>query len=147
MNCKDVQIELPGYRNLSKADPARVAVQSHLDQCESCRIEAARLASLWDALGADPKIMPSADFRVRFWEKVRREDEKESPILGWLTWKRWAVVTAGALAAWTIGVTGPAVWILRNRETRSAHPAVAIISSPFTNQSLADIYFKGPAHE
>ncbi len=147
MNCNDIRSELPGYRNLRSEDPKRTAVQSHLDGCEACRTEAARLRTLWNTLGADLGITPSADFRARFWVRVRQEDEKESPIFGWLTWKRWTAVTAGALAAWTIGVSGPALWALKDRETRLTHPAVTMISSPFASQSLADIYFKGPAHE
>lgn len=147
MTCNNIRSELPGFRNLKSEDPKRAAVQSHLDGCESCRMEAARLTTLWETLGADLRIMPSADFRARFWERVRQEDEKEDPVFGWLTWKRWVAVTAGALTAWTIGISGPAVLALKNREARSVHPAVAIISSPFAEQSLADIYFKGPTHE
>ncbi len=147
MNCADVRSELPGYRSLKNEDPTRAAVQSHLDGCNTCRMEAERLTALWNTLGADLRLIPSTDFRTRFWERVRQEDEKESPIFGWLTWKRWAAVTAGALTAWTIGISGPAIWALKDREAQSAHPAVTIISAPFAEQSLADIYFKGPTHE
>lgn len=147
MTCTDVRLELATYRNLKKENPVRAAIESHLVSCSACQAEDQRLTTVWEALEMVPTIAPSPDFRARFWEKVRQAEEAENPFWGWLTWKRWTALTAGALAAWTFGVSGPALWAAKSVAEQATHPAVQQIVSPFTEQSIADIYFKGPEHE
>lgn len=147
MNCTDIRLELAAYRNLKKGNPVRAAIESHLVSCSACRAEEAAMSAVWKTLETCPPIAPSRDFRARFWEKVRQSEEAENPFWGWLTWKRWTALTAGALAAWTFGVSGPALWAANSVAEQATHPAVQHIVSPFAEQSIADIYFKGPDHE
>ncbi len=84
--------------------PERAAeVARHLDACEACRAEKARLGSAIAALGAlPPAPEPSPFFETRLAARLAREGKPEARLLSRLSALRWklaAPAVAGVLAA------------------------------------------------
>lgn len=100
MNCKEVQELLPAYEGMVLTAPETAEVKNHLATCKSCQREFDLLSATWAMLEVLEPIQPSADFRARFWEKVRQEEEKKS----WLPVPRLVPVLAGFLGVWVVGV-------------------------------------------
>jgi anti-sigma factor RsiW len=90
---------LPAYLDNQLDAAAAGRVKSHVAMCPDCREEERMLAASWNLLGSLEAIEPSPDFRARFWEKVRREEEKSSR----LSWPRLVPAFAGFLGVWAAG--------------------------------------------
>jgi anti-sigma factor RsiW len=76
-------------------------VKTHLRTCPECRNEERLLAVSWSLLGSLEPVQPSPDFRARFWEKVRAEEDKKR---SWLSWPRLVPAFAGIVGVWLTGV-------------------------------------------
>ena len=81
MQCEQVRNEFADYVIGQIQEPARSAVAEHLLVCESCRIEAEDLQTLWSALGTIPAKEPSAELQSRF-HIMLEAYEQGSVILG-----------------------------------------------------------------
>ena len=83
---------------LSPDEEARL--RKHLAACAACREEERALSGLWSALGALEPVRPSADFKARFWLRVREEEALAEK--GWArafhSWRRLALALRPALA-------------------------------------------------
>jgi len=111
------------------------AVEKHLASCPNCREEARLLSDAWNMLGVLQPIQPSADFRARFWARVRRE---EAPAPWRLLWNQLILPVAGLAAVWFLGVTVGAL-ALRNRALPLEN-TVMTLTSPHEAGSIEQIW-------
>lgn len=100
---------------------------AHMDECEECRAELARIAAVLDRVDAPEVPEPDADYESRVWQRLewrlrgekKRERRKE--------WSRWAAVAAVVALAFIAG-------LLWKRENRAVVPQVVQRPTPSPNQ-------------
>lgn len=90
-------------------------VKNHLAICSECQSEENSLMASWALLGSLEAIEPSPDFRVRFWERVRAEEEKE---VSWHSFPRLIPLMAGVLGVWVVGVGLGSYLFLRSPQAK-----------------------------
>jgi anti-sigma factor RsiW len=146
MNCESIQQELSAYYDGELPSKEAAAIEQHLSGCEACGQELGRIDKVWDLLDALPVVRPSAEFKARFWEKVRREEEKPG-LWDWLPLPSWRPILAGVAAVWVLGVAG-GVLAYRHQAysaRASAQSATEIFTSPYPPNSIEQVYLEGPA--
>src|SRR3954452_6157154 len=112
MKCDKAQEFFSDYIETTLDRPMTVALESHLNGCESCAADVADLRSMWTVLDKVPQVEPPADFVWRTTTRLqnellnRREAERARP-LPW--WKRLTPVQsfsyAGIAAMLIVGLT------------------------------------------
>ncbi|MBK8871791.1 MAG: zf-HC2 domain-containing protein [Elusimicrobia bacterium] len=144
MNCREVQELLPAFIDAALEPEATIGVRTHLNACHICRQEESLLSSTWSALGALPSIQPSPEFRARFWERVRREEDESNKWWAVFLPKQLIPVAAGFLVIWTLGVAG-GLFLFKGRASASKplELAVSVFASPFPPNSIEQIYLQG----
>jgi anti-sigma factor RsiW len=101
MRCKDAIQLLSEYQDRRLPQNESEEVAAHLQICAACQKEERLLANVWNMLNVLKPIEPSADFKARFWQRVREEElAKEN----WWTitvffWRQFA---AGARPAFAL---------------------------------------------
>ena len=101
MNCDHICEKLTAFLDGALTPSEAADVSAHLRVCTACHDEKLVLSKTWDMLAVLEPIEPSPDFRVRFWERVRQEEERKR---SWLWWPRLVPTLAGALGLWVVGV-------------------------------------------
>jgi hypothetical protein len=102
---------------------------AHIEECEECRAELARIAAVLDRVDAPEVPEPDADYESRVWQRLewrlrgekKRERRKE--------WIRWGAVAAVVALAFVAG-------LLWKRENRAVAPLVAERSTQSPNQVI-----------
>ena len=147
MKCESIREDLSAYHDGELSDRAAAVVEQHLSGCQGCREELGRIAKVWDLLGTLPVVQPSKDFKARFWEKVRREEERQG-LWDWISFPSWRPVLAGFAAVWILGVTS-GVLVYRHQTgeaTASSMGAARVFTTPFPPNSIEQIYMQGPSN-
>jgi len=103
-------------------EKSRREMDAHLSDCSDCREEFAKIEAAWDALGRDPDLQVSSDFRHRSLELLEEEMVRRR-VREFRPRRRWVAVAAQAAAILVAAAIG---WALR----RPASPA------PAANQPL-----------
>jgi len=144
MNCKNVVQALPDYLSHTLGETETVGVRAHLDLCPECREESRLLSASWDMLGLLEPVQPSADFRSRFWEKVRQEENTVLGRTGFFARFPLAPALAGFLVLWILGVAGGARLFDRRHETATPlEIALNRFTSPYPQNSVELIFQEG----
>lgn len=147
MMCGEIEKLLPAYQDGVLPLEKMAVVRTHLESCLQCKQEDQLLGLTWTLLGEAPVLSPSPTFRARFWERVRKEDEK---IPWWreLLRVRWAPVTVGLLAIWTVGVMGGWLFFKGQAGVKPKYSDIAIsrFSSFYPPNSIEEIYLAGEAN-
>ena len=103
---------------------------AHIEECEECRAELARIAAVLDRVDAPEVPEPDADYESRVWQRLewrlrgekKRERRKE--------WLRWGAVAAVVALAFVAG-------LLWKRENRAIVPQRVERPTPSANQLVA----------
>lgn len=144
MNCKNVVQTLPDYLSHTLGETETVGVRAHLDLCPECREESRLLSASWDVLDLLEPIQPSADFRARFWEKVRQEENTVFGRTGFFVRFPFVPAVAGFLVLWILGVAGGARLFDRRDETPTPlEIALNRFTSPYPQNSVELIFQEG----
>lgn len=157
MDCERIQEELPAYQDKELPEPRMASIRSHLAGCANCRGEMKALTETWGLLGSLEPVQPSADFRARFWERIRQEAAQHRTLWERLAlgrsptdWRpptgrfggRFTPVLAGVMALWILGIAG-GVLLFERRLARGPDPgrtALEIFTSPYPPNSIEQIY-------
>jgi len=70
MTCEEMESRMAEYWSQTLSSEMQSEVEAHLAACESCRMEAQRLGSLWRELARLPAPEPGAGVRERFYETL-----------------------------------------------------------------------------
>jgi len=144
MNCASIQEDLSAYQDGELSLQQSREINVHLAGCSMCRNQLVRSREVWDALGTLPEIEPSADFRARFWQKVR-DEEIQTPSRGWFPWTRWLPTAAAAMALWSFGILGGLKLFNRQADAPSATAqAIHIFTSTVPPSSVEEVFLIGP---
>lgn len=144
MNCKKVVQTLPDYLSHALGETETERVRVHLDLCPECREESRLLMATWDILGLIEPVQPSADFRARFWEKVRQQENAVFGGTGFFARFPFAPALAGFLLLWVLGVAGGARLFDRRHETATPlEIALNRFTSPYPQNSVELIFQEG----
>lgn len=97
----------------------------------------------WELLSKSKDIEPSPDFKVRFWQRLRREEEAVS-LWDWLR-NPWVVQgLAGALALWILGVSiGIKVFGKPLLSTSPTSTSFAALLEPYPPNSIEQVVLGG----
>ena len=115
MNCEEIRQSFADYWAGTLTSQARAAVQSHLDGCAACQMEAEHLGRIWEALGEFPEVKPSAELRSRFSETLAayqlgvaaaKRQERKAP--WWQLGPAWQFSVAAAMLV--VGITAGALF-------------------------------------
>lgn len=98
MNCEDIKKLLLTYLEDRLPSFEKTLVKEHLLSCPVCQKEERLLKETWQWLDILEPLPPSPNFQIRFWEKVREEEEGR---LVWRLLPRWAL---GFVVVWMLGV-------------------------------------------
>ena len=111
MKCEEIESRLPDYWAKRLEGGARVAVELHLGECESCRREAEVLERLWSGLGLIEHPEPSREMRSRFYQTLGayQQGMAETPpkkARDWFAWwpKQPALQFGAAAAMLVVGL-------------------------------------------
>jgi hypothetical protein len=111
MKCDKAQEFFSDYIENTLDQPMTVAVETHLNGCETCSADVADLRSMWTVLDKVPQVEPPADFVWRTTtrlqnERLNRQDAERAKPLPW--WKRLTPVQsfsyAGIAAMLAVGL-------------------------------------------
>lgn len=111
MKCRQVEARIPEILAASLDDAEARAVESHLETCESCRLEVESLCRVWDGLELLADEAPPAAVGDRFYamlEGYRQAADGESPTGGgWLSrlgvwWVSWWPQQPVRQLGWTV---------------------------------------------
>lgn len=96
MTCDEVKPLVADYwaGNLEGAE--QVAYETHLESCDSCRVEVARLDTLWHSLALLPREEPGGAVRGRFYDTLRAYRQGMDAGPRW-RWPVWLIAAAAAL--------------------------------------------------
>jgi len=76
-NCRAAQHLFAAEWDGEISDPTAQKLRAHLESCASCRVHYHRQAEAWretrDALASHPRIVASADFNQRLWQRLNAE--------------------------------------------------------------------------
>jgi hypothetical protein len=132
MKCDKAQEFFSDYIESTLDRPMTVALESHLNGCESCAAEVASLRSMWTVLDKVPQVEPPADFVWKTTTRLQneflnRQEAQQAKPLPW--WKRLTPIQsfsyAGIAALLVIGIVVPAAM---NSQTWGPH--LPFISRP-----------------
>jgi anti-sigma factor RsiW len=76
MRCKDIQKRLSAFQDGELGPGERDLIAGHLEECQSCKGELAKLERAWMALEGLPEIQPEPDF---YRQVVRKINESYEP--------------------------------------------------------------------
>ncbi len=80
MKCGEAQKFLSAYQDGRLSSEEAAQMKEHLSACLSCQSEERVLSEIWNTLSVLEPIEPSHNFRARFWQRVREEEElQKSP--------------------------------------------------------------------
>lgn len=83
MECS--KINLSAYLDNELSEKERLEIERHIEICRDCREEIETLSSLNNnLLNLKEEIEPSSNFNMKFWERVKAEDERKKIGLFWL---------------------------------------------------------------
>ena len=115
-------------------------VKIHLAGCPECQKEERLLTASWNLLASVETVQPSPDFKVRFWERVRMEEEKEASCL---SFPRLVPVMAGMVGVWVAGVGLGSYLFLRSPQAQRTFNFSLKQNSLFNDvPSLGNAYVK-----
>lgn len=80
MECKKVKEKLSAFIDNELKESNRVKIEQHLADCPFCMQEAKLLAQAWNALEVWDKMEVPDNFEIRFWQRVRKREEKKLSI-------------------------------------------------------------------
>ena len=75
MNCNETAKLLSAHQDGSLTSGEETEMRAHLAVCATCQKEERLLSELWTTLKVLEPIEPSPNFRARFWQKVREEED------------------------------------------------------------------------
>jgi hypothetical protein len=90
MKCKDVHDLLGAYCAGELDNDRMTEIRQHIASCRACEREHHEMAMVLKALGSYEAIEPSADFRVRLWERIEEFETRKRAF--------WLAAFAGLLA-------------------------------------------------
>ncbi|HEU4887310.1 MAG TPA: hypothetical protein VFV49_05445 [Thermoanaerobaculia bacterium] len=106
------------------------ARREHLDSCEACRAELAKLAGVLDRVTPDEVPEPAEDYEARVWDRVswRLRGERKRTSREWQKWVAAAAMLAFAFIGgllWNRRNTGPVQIANQPSATSAAQPVAA----------------------
>jgi hypothetical protein len=113
----------------------RREMDAHLSDCSDCREELAKIEAAWDALGRDPDLQVSSDFRHRSLELLEEEMVRRR-VREFRPRRRWVAVAAQAAAILVAAAIG---WALRRP---ASSPAPAANQPP--EGTLSNVTYRQP---
>ena len=96
MKCEDVKPLMADYWAGHLEGAEQSAYETHLESCDSCRAEAARLETLWRGLALLPHEEPGGAVRGRFYDTLRAYRQGMDAHPRW-RWPVWQIAAAAAL--------------------------------------------------
>ena len=101
MKCEEVKPLMADYWAGNLDSTEGLAYEAHLESCEACRNEVARLNTLWQGLALLPSEEPGGAVRGRFYDTLRayRQGMDASPRWRWPVWQM-----AAAAALLVVGI-------------------------------------------
>jgi hypothetical protein len=105
MKCDKAQEFFSDYIETTLDRPMTVALEAHLNGCDSCSADMASLRSMWTVLDKVPQVEPPADFVWKTTTRLQneflnRQEAQQAQPVAW--WKRLTMVQSlsyGAVAA------------------------------------------------
>lgn len=82
MECS--KINLSAYLDNELSQEEKQKVSEHLKNCKNCVEEIKVLSKLNNLVNKQKEIEPSSNFNMKFWERVRKDEDKKKAGLFWL---------------------------------------------------------------
>jgi hypothetical protein len=83
MNCEKFESRLTEYITGTLSPEENKAIENHLAECESCRLQAGQMKTAWAALGNLSEAEPSPVLRGRFYTMLENEKRKQKESIPW----------------------------------------------------------------
>lgn len=116
MKCDKAQEFFSDYIETTLDRPMTVALEAHLNGCESCSADVASLRSMWTVLDKVPQVEPPADFVWQTTTRLqneflnRQEAQRAQPVAWWKRLTMVQTLSYGAVAALlAVGLWAPIV--------------------------------------
>jgi len=91
---------------------------AHLDACDECRAELARIAAILDRVEVPEVPEPDADYESHVWQRLSWRLRGEKKRARRMEWMRWGAVAAVVIIAFIAGL----LWNRRAQESRDITP-------------------------
>ena len=139
MKCDKAQEFFSDYIENTLDRPMTVALEAHLNGCDSCSADVASLRSMWTVLDKVPQVEPPADFVWKTTTRLqneflnRQEAQRAQPVAWWKRLTMVQTLSFGAAAALlAIGLWAPVV------------PSPLGTTSPSEHESTLDAFDRSP---
>lgn len=120
MNCASVSKLLPSFQDHELTLDESMEVEKHLSACSRCQEEEKDLRKTWELLQEFKSMEPSSDFRARFWERVRKEEESVAPAWWSFQWRPGLALASMVAVALVAGlVTSNILLQIRSEKKKS----------------------------
>lgn len=101
MSCQIIRGKIVAHLDGVLGPEETAECREHLATCLHCQKERELLERSWELLGLLPAIEISTDFRAKFWEKVRRQEQQT---WSWIGLPRLVPAMTGMLGMWAAGI-------------------------------------------
>jgi hypothetical protein len=121
-------------------EPGLGARREHLDACDECRTELARLAHVLDQVTPADMPEPGADYEARVWDRLSWRLRAERKRSTRHTWTKWTAAAAMLILAFSAGL----LWNRRNNQpvniaaTNATQPSKIVQPAAASTQQQRD---------
>jgi anti-sigma factor RsiW len=136
MKCTQTAIQLPEYSDGTLDGSAREEFETHLSQCEDCRVTVAAYRQSQRLLGCPRETLPAVDLTAQVMARVKAASSPASAPPWWKSGLVIRLAAAGAAAA----IMVIALTVYRSPEPPPASLAASIaLASPVVHAAFAGI--------